>query len=105
MPAEKRTRFEVFLPIKPDIPAYQIVSDWLAEELAYARTIQLNGLSGPAIRCHLRKDTEEIPEWGPLSQQLSLRSFLLLYYFKHLLMNQSVARDHIRIVYRKCGAG
>jgi hypothetical protein len=37
MPAEKRTPVEVFLPVRTDSPAYQIVTDWLAEELAYAR--------------------------------------------------------------------
>ena len=37
MPLEKRTRVEVFLPIRSDAAEYQTVTDWLAEELAYAR--------------------------------------------------------------------
>ena len=37
MPLEKRTRVEIFLPIRADIAAYQTVTDWLAEELAFAR--------------------------------------------------------------------
>ena len=37
MPAEQRTRVEVFLPVRTEMPAYQAVTDWLAEELAFAR--------------------------------------------------------------------
>jgi len=37
VPLEKRTRVEVFLPIRSDAAEYQTVTDWLAEELAYAR--------------------------------------------------------------------
>lgn len=36
MPAEQRTRVEVFLPVRTDIPSYQIVTDWLAEEVGKA---------------------------------------------------------------------
>lgn len=34
---EKRTRVEIFLPLKSNLENYQTVIDWLAEELAYAR--------------------------------------------------------------------
>ena len=34
---EKRTRVEIFLPIRRDASAYQTVTSWLAEELAFAR--------------------------------------------------------------------
>ena len=37
MPSEKRTRVEIFLPIRSDSIEYQTITDWLAEELAYAR--------------------------------------------------------------------
>jgi hypothetical protein len=37
VPLEKRTRVEIFLPIRSDITAYQTVTEWLAEELAFAR--------------------------------------------------------------------
>lgn len=37
MPLEKRTRVEIFLPIRLDTTAYQTVTEWLAEELAFAR--------------------------------------------------------------------
>jgi len=37
VPAEKRTRVEIFLPARSDLADYQTITDWLAEELAYAR--------------------------------------------------------------------
>ncbi|MGH9946796.1 MAG: hypothetical protein ACRD6X_06340 [Pyrinomonadaceae bacterium] len=37
MPIEKRTRVEVFLPLRSDIPAYQVAIDWLSEEFALER--------------------------------------------------------------------
>jgi hypothetical protein len=37
VPVEKRTRVEIFLPIRSDLADYQAITDWLAEELAYAR--------------------------------------------------------------------
>ena len=33
MPLEKRTRVEIFLPIRSDSPEYQTITQWLAEEL------------------------------------------------------------------------
>lgn len=37
MPIEKRTRVEIFLPLRSDLSSYEIVLKWLSEELAYAR--------------------------------------------------------------------
>lgn len=37
MPLEKRTRVEIFLPIRTDYVVYGTVTEWLAEELAFAR--------------------------------------------------------------------
>ncbi len=37
MPLEKRTRVEIFLPIRMDTLVYGAVTEWLAEELAFAR--------------------------------------------------------------------
>jgi len=34
---EKRTRVEIFLPIRTDTTVYRTVTEWLAEELALAR--------------------------------------------------------------------
>lgn len=37
MPLEKRTRVEIFLPIRMDTAVYRTVTEWLAEELAFSR--------------------------------------------------------------------
>ena len=37
MPLEKRTRVEIFLPIRLGTVSYRTVTEWLAEELAYSR--------------------------------------------------------------------
>ena len=37
MALEKRTRVEIFLPVRTDATAYRTVTDWLSEELALAR--------------------------------------------------------------------
>ncbi len=37
MPIEKRTRVEVFLPLRSDLLTYQVALDWMAEEFAYQR--------------------------------------------------------------------
>ncbi len=37
MLTEKRTRVEIFLPVRSDLLAYQTALEWLAEELALAR--------------------------------------------------------------------
>jgi hypothetical protein len=37
VPLEKRTRVEIFLPVKSNSLEYQAVTEWLAEELAIAR--------------------------------------------------------------------
>ena len=37
MPLEKRTRVEIFLPVRTDSTDNQVVTDWLSEELALAR--------------------------------------------------------------------
>ena len=34
---EKRTRVEIFLPIRSEAAEYQTITEWLADELAYAR--------------------------------------------------------------------
>lgn len=37
MALEKRTRVEIFLPVRTDTSDYRTVTDWLSEELALAR--------------------------------------------------------------------
>ena len=62
MPSEKRTRVEIFLPVRTDLPAYQTVTDWLAEELAYARggatlTTPFTGLYVSSAMADVIRDT------------------------------------------------
>jgi hypothetical protein len=49
VPSEKRTRVEIFLPVRTDTTDYKAVTEWLSEELALARggstlTTPLTGL-------------------------------------------------------------
>ena len=37
MPIEKRTRVEIFLPMRSDLGVYQVSIEWFAEELARTR--------------------------------------------------------------------
>ncbi len=37
MPLEKRTRVEIFLPLRSNTVAYRTVTEWPAEELAFSR--------------------------------------------------------------------
>ncbi len=37
MPIEKRTRVEIFLPMRSDLDVYQVAVEWFAEELALTR--------------------------------------------------------------------
>ena len=37
MPSEKRTRVEIFLPVRLETSNYRTVIEWLAEELAFSR--------------------------------------------------------------------
>ncbi|MGI9035143.1 MAG: hypothetical protein ACR2GD_03780 [Pyrinomonadaceae bacterium] len=37
MPIEKRTRVEIFLPVRSDLSAYKIALEWLADELTLIR--------------------------------------------------------------------
>lgn len=53
MALEKRTRVEIFLPVRTDTTDYKAVTDWLSEELALARggstlTTPFTGLYAPS---------------------------------------------------------
>jgi hypothetical protein len=37
MPSEKRNHVEIFIPLRSDAVEYRIITDWLAEEMAYVR--------------------------------------------------------------------
>lgn len=61
MHTEKRTRVEIFIPLRSDLAEYQTVTEWLAEELAYARggstlTTPFTGLYTSATQTHVVRD-------------------------------------------------
>jgi hypothetical protein len=63
--SEKRTRVEIFLPIRSDSADYQAITDWLAEELAYARggstlTTPFTGLYASTTRADIIRDSIHI---------------------------------------------
>ena len=65
MPVEKRTRVEIFLPIRSDLADYQAITDWLAEELAYARggstlTTPFTGLYVPTSQAGVIRDSIQV---------------------------------------------
>lgn len=95
MPLEKRTRVEIFIPIRSDVAEYQAVTEWIAEELAYVRggstlTTPFTGLyvsssRGDVIRddvhvlfCDFNLDAENPEHRAELIRYLNeLRSMLL----------------------------
>lgn len=64
MRLEARTRVEVFIPVREDDPAYQVISQWIAEEFAFERggstvTTAFLGLfsspsTGQVVRDHIQ---------------------------------------------------
>jgi len=59
--SEKRTRVEVFIPLRSDSADYRAVTEWLAEELAYARggstlTTPFTGLYTSTTQTRLVRD-------------------------------------------------
>lgn len=66
MALEKRTRVEIFLPIRSDTTVYRTVTDWLSEELALARggstlTTPFTGLYASSVtRDSVVRDTIQI---------------------------------------------
>ena len=65
MPLEKRTRVEIFIPIRSDSSDYQTITEWVAEELAYARggstlTTPFTGLYTSTTQAHLVRDAVHV---------------------------------------------
>jgi len=65
VPLEKRTRVEIFIPIRSDSSDYQAITEWLAEELAYARggstlSTPFTGLYTSTTQAHPVRDTIQI---------------------------------------------
>lgn len=64
MPFEKRTRVEIFLPLGLD-SVYRIVTEWLAEELTFARggstiTTPFTGFYTSATQAEIVRDDVQI---------------------------------------------
>ena len=65
MASEKRTRLEIFLPVRTDTTDYRAVTEWLWEELALARggstlTTPFAGLHGSALSGTFTRDQIQI---------------------------------------------
>ena len=65
MPTEKRTRVEIFFPLRSDTLDYQIVAQFTAEEFAYSRggstlTTPFAGLYTSATRVDIVEDSIRI---------------------------------------------
>lgn len=65
MPLEKRTRVEFFLPTRANTVDYKTVTEWLAEELAFARggstlTTPFTGLYSSTTEKTLTRDEVRI---------------------------------------------
>ena len=66
MALEKRTRVEIFLPVRTDTTDYRAVTDWLSEELAFARggstlTTPFTGLyASPTAHVEVARDQIQI---------------------------------------------
>ena len=65
MLTEKRTRVEIFLPVRTDSAEHQTVIEWLAEELAYTRggstlTAPFTGLYASVAQPAVVRDTVHV---------------------------------------------
>lgn len=65
MPFEKRTRVEIFLPLGLDSVVHRTITEWLAEELTFARggstiTTPFTGLYTSATRAEIVRDDVQI---------------------------------------------
>jgi len=65
VPLEKRARVEIFIPIRSDAADYQTITEWVAEELAYARggstlTTPFTGLYTSTTQTHLVRDAVHV---------------------------------------------
>ena len=107
MPLEKRTRVEIFLPIRTDTAAYRTVTEWLAEELAFSRggstlTTPFTGLYAPRTDRALTRDQIHILfcDFDLDSDNPNDRTELLSYLsdVRHLLM-EALLEEEVWIVY------
>ncbi len=107
MPSEKRVRVEIFIPVRSDSAEYGIITDWLAEEMAYARggstlTTPFTGLysstTQPGI---IRDDIQVIFCDFDLDADNSDHSAELIKYLEELrrLMIDTLNEEELWIVY------
>ena len=107
MPLEKRTRVEIFLPIRTKSADYRTITDWLAEELAYSRGgstlttpftgLYVSGSRGDVVRddvqilfCDFDLDADKADQYAKLTSYV--------YELRSLLMD-ALDEDEIWIVY------
>ena len=65
MTLEKRTRVEIFHPLKPDSVVHRTLTEWLAEELAFARggatlTTPFTGLYTSETHANILRDSVQV---------------------------------------------
>jgi len=107
VPLEKRTRVEIFLPIRMDTVAYRTVTDWLAEELAFSRggstlTTPFTGLYASTTEKTLTHDQIQILfcDFDLDSDDLVGRAELLSYLNDLRLMLMEILREEdVWIIY------
>jgi hypothetical protein len=107
VPLEKRTRVEIFLPIRMDTVAYRTVTEWLAEELAFSRggstlTTPFTGLYTSTTEETLTRDQIQILfcDFDLDSDEPNGRAELLSYLSDVRLMLMEILREEdVWIVY------
>jgi hypothetical protein len=107
VPLEKRTRVEIFLPIRMDTVAYRTVTEWLAEELAFSRggstlTTPFTGLYISTTEKTLTRDQIQILfcDFDLDSDEPNGRAELLFYLSDVRLMLMEILREEdVWIVY------
>jgi hypothetical protein len=107
MPSEKRTRVEIFIPLRSDSAEYRIITDWLAEEMAYTRggstlTTPFTGLySSTAQSGIIRDDIQVIFCDFDLDADDQDHSAELVRYLEEmrLLMMEALNEEEVWIVY------
>ena len=99
MPSEKRTRVEIFLPLGSDSVIHGTVTEWLAEELAFARGgstvttpftgLYLSATEGDILRdavralfCDFDLDPDDVSQRAKLESYLSELRLMLLRVFR-----------------------
>ena len=107
MPLEKRTRVEIFLPIRGDTVAYGTVTEWLAEELAFSRggstlTTPFTGLYTSTTEQTFTQDQIQILfcDFDLDSDDLDGRTELLTYLTNvRLLLMEILHEEDVWIIY------